>query len=245
MRVADLFRQMDYSARFEWGYEGVEHVGASSNMIVIVDVLSFTTCVDVVIGKEGVVFPYRMNDETARSFAREKQAILAGKRGEEISLSPASLANIPEKTRIVLPSPNGSTCTVLAKQCGAIVIAACLRNASAVARFIRDQGGTITVIASGERWPNGTMRPAIEDMIAAGAILDELTEHTLSPEAQMAVGAFRMAKAQLVELLQKCGSGQELIQRGYPEDVAIASMYNSSDAVPILNHEDAYQAALT
>lgn len=81
MKVADLFRQKDYSARFEWGYEGVGHVGAASDVVVIVDVLSFTTCVDVVIGKEGVVFPYRMNDETARSFAREKQAILAGKRG--------------------------------------------------------------------------------------------------------------------------------------------------------------------
>lgn len=242
MKIDHLFAQYDFSARFEWGYEGVEHVGQGSSIVVIVDVLSFTTCVDVVVGKGGIVFPYRMKDDTAHDYAKEKNAILAGKRGEPISLSPSSLSSIPAETRMVLPSPNGSTCTVLAQKGGGKVIAACLRNAGAVARYIRQQGGIVTVIASGERWPNGTLRPAIEDMIAAGAILEQLSEHSLSPEAQIAVSAYRSAKDTLLSTLLRSGSGQELTSIGYSEDVRIAAAHNVSEVVPVLNEEFAYEA---
>lgn len=242
MKTAEVFSQADDTARFEWGYEGVEQVGKGADMVVIIDVLSFTTCVAVVVERGGVVFPYRFRDESAAAYAAVKQAMLAGKRGERISLSPASLSILPSGSRIVLPSPNGSTCSVLAQQGGGIVIAACLRNAGAVARFIRERGGTVAVIACGERWPNGALRPAIEDMIAAGAVLSELPDHTLSAEAEVAVAAFQSVKHALPSALLRSASGQELLHRGYREDVAIASRYNISAAVPILDGEGAYRA---
>nr|WP_238351972.1 2-phosphosulfolactate phosphatase [Brevibacillus brevis] len=231
-------KQLDYTARFDWGYEGVEQVGASSDMIVIIDVLSFSTCVDIVTGRGGIVYPYQVKDESTVAFAKQKAALLAGKRGEPISLSPACLKTVPMGSRIVLPSPNGSTCTVLAKKTGAKVIAACLRNAPSVARYIQQQNGTVTVIACGERWGNGALRPAIEDMIAAGALLHELEGYRLSPEAEIAVAAFRAAQDQF----QKCASGQELISMGYPEDVELAAQWNQSGAVPVLNDDFAYEA---
>ncbi len=201
-------KQLDYTARFDWGYEGVEQVGAASDMIVIIDVLSFSTCVDIVTGRGGIVYPYQVKDESTVAFAKQKAALLAGKRGEPISLSPACLKTVPMGSRIVLPSPNGSTCTVLAKKTGAKVIAACLRNAPSVARYIQQQNGTVTVIACGERWRNGALRPAIEDMIAAGALLHELKGYRLSPEAEIAVAAFRATQDHLPAYLQKCASGQ-------------------------------------
>ncbi|WP_261376220.1 2-phosphosulfolactate phosphatase [Brevibacillus brevis] len=234
--------QLDYTARFDWGYEGVEQVGAASDMIVIIDVLSFSTCVDIVTGRGGIVYPYQVKDESAVAFAKQKAALLAGKRGEPISLSPACLKTVPMGSRMVLPSPNGSTCTVLAKKTGAKVIAACLRNAPSVAKYIQEQKGTVTVIACGERWGNGALRPAMEDMIAAGALLHELEGYRLSPEAEMAVAAFRSAQDQLPAYLQKCASGQELISRGYPEDVALAAEWNQSCTVPVLNDDFAYEA---
>ncbi|MED1798782.1 2-phosphosulfolactate phosphatase [Brevibacillus porteri] len=235
-------KQLNYTARFDWGYEGVEQVGATSDMIVIIDVLSFSTCVDIVTGRGGIVYPYQVKDESAVAFATQKAALLAGKRGEPISLSPACLKTVPMGSRMVLPSPNGSTCTLLAKKTGAKVIAACLRNASSVARYIQQQKGTVTVIACGERWGNGALRPAIEDMIAAGALLHELEEYRLSPEAKMAVAAFRSAQDHLLAYLQKCASGQELISKGYPEDVALAAEWNQSCTVPVLNADFAYEA---
>lgn len=240
MKNRELFKQAEYLARFEWGYEGVEYVGIGASLVVIIDVLSFTTCVDVVVGRGGTVFPYRVKDESAAAFAREHNAVLAGKRGEPISLSPASLASIPWGRRIVLPSPNGSTCSFLAKDGDAVVVAACLRNASAVGRYIRQHGGSVALIACGERWPNGTLRPSYEDMVAAGAILQELPEDHLSPEAKAAVAVYQSTKDHLGELLKKCGSGQELISLGYPEDVAIASQLNVSEVVPILNKDYAF-----
>ncbi|WP_371736708.1 2-phosphosulfolactate phosphatase [Brevibacillus sp. HB1.4B] len=100
----------------------------------------------------------------------------------------------------------------------------------------------MTVIACGERWGNGALRPAIEDMIAAGALLHELEEYRLSPEAKMAVAAFRSAQDHLLAYLQKCASGQELISKGYPEDVALAAEWNQSFTVPVLNDDFAYEA---
>ncbi|WP_343206996.1 2-phosphosulfolactate phosphatase [Brevibacillus brevis] len=235
-------KQLDYTARFDWGYEGVEQVGAASDMIVIIDVLSFSTCVDIVTGRGGIVYPYQVKDESTVAFAKQKAALLAGKRGEPISLSPACLKTVPMGSRIVLPSPNGSTCTVLAKKTGAKVIAACLRNAPSVARYIQQQNGTVTVIACGERWGNGALRPAIEDMIAAGALLHELEGYRLSPEAEIAVAAFRSAQDLLPAYLQKCASGQELISMGYPEDVELAAQWNQSGTVPVLNDDFAYEA---
>jgi 2-phosphosulfolactate phosphatase len=234
-----VYKQLDYTARFDWGYEGVEQVGVA---IVIIDVLSFSTCVDIVTGRGGIVYPYQVKDESAVAFAKQKAALLAGKRGEPISLSPACLKTVPMGSRMVLPSPNGSTCTVLARKTGAKVIAACLRNAPSVARYIQQQKGTVTVIACGERWGNGALRPAIEDMIAAGALLHELEGYRLSPEAEIAVAAFRSAQDQIHAYLQKCASGQELISMGYPEDVALAAEWNRSCTVPVLNDDFAYEA---
>lgn len=81
-------KQLDYTARFDWGYEGVEQVGVASDMIVIIDVLSFSTCVDIVTGRAGIVYPYQVKDESAVAFAKQKAALLAGKRGEPKNQSP-------------------------------------------------------------------------------------------------------------------------------------------------------------
>lgn len=244
MQNLSVYQQQSFTARFEWGYEGVETLAPVSDLVVIIDVLSFTTCVDIVVGREGTVFPYRFKDATAADYAAEVGALLAGKRGEPISLSPACLASLEPGSRIVLPSPNGATCSFLAKAHDVTVIAGSLRNASAVARYLNRQhpGGTVSVIACGERWPDsGTLRPAWEDMVAAGAILSELEGRTLSPEAQAAVAVFQSARHNLPALLEACSSGQELIVNGFSQDVALAAAYNASQAVPILNGEGAYQ----
>ncbi|MEO1146213.1 MAG: hypothetical protein AAFY26_11535 [Cyanobacteria bacterium J06638_22] len=89
-------------------------------------------------------------------------AELATKQGTgKYSLSPASLLSIPQGTRLVLPSPNGST---LSLATGAtLTIVGCLRNARAVASAARRYGSKITVIPAGERWSDRSLRPALED----------------------------------------------------------------------------------
>ena len=226
--------QSSFSVRFEWGAQGLEAIGPTSRVIVIVDVLSFCTCVDVAASRGAVVFPYRWRDDTAVRFAAERQAVLADahRTNAAYSLSPTSLAKIPSGTRLVLPSPNGATLSFQAMKFGTTV-AACLRNAAAVARFAEAQGGPISVIACGERWSDGTLRPAWEDGVGAGAVIAGLSG-TRSPEAEAAYASFHQAEAALHQRIEVCSSGRELMERGFADDVETASALNVSACVPIL-----------
>ncbi len=234
--LTHIFSQSDFQIRFEWGIQGVRTLAPVSDVIVIVDVLSFSTCVDIAVSRQALVFPYRYKDDSAAEYATAVQAVLAGKRGEQLSLSPASLCSLDPHARIVLPSPNGSTCTVEAKAAGCTVIAGCLRNATAVASFLQQRhgGAVISVIACGEHWETGELRPAIEDVIGAGAILGHFEESRLSPEARIAVAAYHATMGNVADVLQNCGSGRELIARGFPEDVDLAAEVNVSQTIPIL-----------
>jgi 2-phosphosulfolactate phosphatase len=166
-----------YDVRFEWGPAGAAALAPSSSCLVVVDVLSFSTSVTVAVEAGTRVYPYAWRDETAAAFARERQAELAvGRRAVSAdrpwSLSPAALRRAPFTEGLVLPSPNGSEICASAVGAGVTVIAGCLRNASAVARYLREHGflrgrylpgghgapGPVTVIAAGERWPDGSLR---------------------------------------------------------------------------------------
>jgi 2-phosphosulfolactate phosphatase len=132
---------------------------------------------------------------------------------------------------LVLPSPNGAT---LSHSTGATpTIAGCLRNARAVAQAAQAIGERVSVIAAGERWPDGSLRVALEDWIGAGAIIAHLIGRR-SPEAELAYRAFHHTQPDLARYLSQCGSGRELIERGYTEDVHLAAELNISDAVPLL-----------
>lgn len=208
-------------------------------MIVIVDVLSFCTCVDVAAGRGAAVLPYRWRDDTAAFYAREQGAVLADMHRSpgRYSLSPASLADIAPGTRLVLPSPNGASLSLRAAEIaaanGARVVAACLRNAPAAAAFARSHGGPVAVIACGERWPDGSLRPAWEDLAGAGAVIADLPGRR-SPEAEAPCAAFHGARADLVDRLRACASGRELIERGFQADVEWAAMAEDSGCVPVL-----------
>ena len=91
----------------------------------------------------------------------------------------------------------------------------------------------VGIIASGERWGDGGLRPAYEDLVGAGAIIDGLPMGGWSPEAQVAGSAFRSARDHLQDSLMNCASGRELVALGYARDVQIASELNVSGTVPV------------
>jgi 2-phosphosulfolactate phosphatase len=130
---------------------------------------------------------------------------------------------------LVLPSPNGSAICAAASATGLPVVAGCLRNAPAVARWLREHGyggasAPIGVIAAGERWPDQTLRPSVEDLLGAAAVLDGVStvEGGLSVEAAVALAALASVP-DVPAAVRGCASGLELIIRGYAEDVAIAT----------------------
>ena len=78
------------------------------------------------------------------------------------TLSPPSLLQLEPGARLVLPSPNGSHLTTQAQS--RHIFTACLRNHGAVAAA-QTVARTILVVPAGERWPDGSMRPALEDWL--------------------------------------------------------------------------------
>lgn len=227
------FDQAEFDIRCEWGMAGLKQL-APADVIVIVDVLSFTTSVDIAVSRGAVVLPYRWNDESAREYARKHSAQLAGRRDEQgFSLGASSLLNVPAGLRLVLPSQNGSSLAFAAKSTAPIVIAGCLRNASAIAGWVNQSKRRIAVIACGERWQDGSLRPGVEDLIGAGAIIKKL-KGSLSPESAAAVAAFDAAGDSLPDHLMHCSSGRELIEKNYIHDVQLAAELDVSQIVPIL-----------
>lgn len=227
--------QAQYDLRCEWGLAGLQAL-APAQAVIIVDVLSFTSCVDIALSRGAQVLAYPLQEsETAPEFARRHHAQLAGKRGQGgLSLSPQSMSKIEPGSRLVLPSPNGSRLAYLAK--ADYVYAACLRNARAVAQHAAKVATSIAVIPAGERWRNdhAGLRPALEDLLGAGAVIHALgVTRTRSPEAYAAATLFETMEPRLADVLSGCASGRELIERGYTEDVALAAELNVSEQVPL------------
>jgi 2-phosphosulfolactate phosphatase len=217
----------------EWGPVGAKVLAERSEVIVVVDVLSFCTSVSVALDRGAKVWPHA-GGEAAQLLARQIDAELAGHRSshEGPTLSPASLVGLGAGARLILPSPNGSTIAHAAAASGVAVVAACLRNATAVARYLR--GFTaIGLVPAGERWGDGSLRPSYEDWVGAGAVGDRLLGQDpsvlLSAEAEAAALAFRALRP-----LESCLSGQELVDKGFADDVRIAGELDVSTVVPVL-----------
>lgn len=240
-----------FDVRLEWGERGIETAAVGAAVTIVVDVLSFSTAVDLAVSRGGIVVPWPWRDASAVEEAKRLGAALAVSRTEvsneqPFSLSPPTLAGIEAGTLIVLPSPNGATLSVQARERSQFVMAGCLRNASAVARAALRlaAGRPIAVIPAGERWPeDDSLRPAIEDLLGAGAIVAGLAAGGLtpSPEAQVAAAAFE-ATSDLGEAIAESVSGRELRDIGFGRDVTYATALDASDAAPLLQ-DGAYAQA--
>jgi 2-phosphosulfolactate phosphatase len=238
------YLQRGYSYRFEWGEAGLRSVAGEADVVVIVDILRFTSAVSAAIEGGSVVLPYPWRHDDLPAYAAQHDAVAAGLREEgPLSLSPTDLLTMPGGTRLVLPSPNGGLLSFMARDFGATkVLAGCFRNAAATARYARacaGDDGVIAVIASGERWEAGpeTLRAAVEDLLGAGAILAALdpsaavAKPRCSPEAAAARVAFLQARPRLYEAIASCGSGRKLIDRGWADDVAASAALDVTDVV--------------
>ena len=224
--------QSDWDVRFEWGPAGVEAVPGDA--VVVVDVLRFTTAVDAGVSRGAVVYPYRWKDDSAVDYAARIGAVLADPGDPKgPSLSPVSLLALGADDRVVLPSPNGSTCAAIASAMGSTVIAGCLRNASAVGKWLNGRARTVTVIACGEKWPDGSLRPSLEDYLGAGAVVAAL-DGSVSPEAAAAAEAWLDAAPRVSEVISSCVSGREVVARGWGRDLEFALAVDASNCVPVL-----------
>lgn len=232
----------------EWGAAGAALAAARGDIVVVVDVLSFSTTLTIAVSRDFTCL-VRSPEEIRQMGGLEAAASVLGARPMsksrrvrpgELSLSPASLLAAQPGQRALFTSLNGAAVTTAAAASPALVIG-CLRNATAVAekvsRMLADGvARRVTVVACAEQWTTverGTdgIRPSVEDWVGAGLISARLAERGLglSAEARLAAGA---ALSCSPNVLADCVSARELRARGFGDDVALALEVDVSNRVP-------------
>jgi 2-phosphosulfolactate phosphatase len=232
--VAGWANQDGFDRRLEWGVAGATLLASAVDVLIVVDVLSFTTCVDVVVSRGSQVYPVASDGGEATTVVRDIGGVLAVGRhavdaDHPFSLSPASLAGMESGVRLVLPSPNGAAICADAGSRDVVLLAACIRNASAVAAYAMTAGATLGVVPAGERWADGTVRVAVEDLVGAGLVLGALGGRP-SPEAAVAIAAVEKLD---LRRLWDCASARELVAMGFADDLSIAFAKDVSTAAPV------------
>lgn len=240
----------DSSVHVSWGPTAAALAAARGDVIVVVDVLSFSTTLSIAVAREMTCLVYsapeieqlggpalaaiRLNARPAGSRAASKPAGL--------SLSPASLLFAEPGQRVMVTSLNGASVVAAASSAPALLVGS-LRNATSSARAAAwllgaTRAGRITVVACGEQWSSvapetAGMRPACEDWLGAGAICAGLAElgYSLSAEARMAAALWTTDLG--FEGLADCVSARELRSAGYAADVELALQVDADEKVPV------------
>lgn len=224
------FQQLCHSVRLEWGPAASRQLGPEADCIVIVDIMSFSTCVNLAVERGGIIYPYPRRDGTAQRYAKERGAEVASDKrlAHRWSLSPQSMLHVTAGLKLVLPSPNGSRCTFLARDLGKPVYCASMRNLAATATACR-QHNKVLIVPCGERWADdNSLRPSFEDHLAAGGLVSALSHAQASPEARAAALVYEGFGPNRSQALAACGSAVELTERGFAADVALCLEENAS-----------------
>jgi hypothetical protein len=126
---------------------------------------------------------------------------------------------------------------------GAVVAAGLVNPAAVAAWALAEQvrlgrRAMISVVAAGATTATGGPRFAVEDLLAAGAVVDALAALGIdysSPEAAAACAAFTGLRGAVAHLLTASVSGQELVAAGSaPAEIAPAGRLGTVDAVVVL-----------
>ncbi|MFD0710519.1 2-phosphosulfolactate phosphatase [Paenibacillus sp. GCM10027626] len=242
-----FFDQSPFEVKLEWGQKGARIASDRGDIVIIVDVLSFSSTVVTAVEYGAEIYPYPppINDD-AKAYADRIGAKMVWGRAESIkydghSLSPLSFTASDKGQKFIMCSLNGAACSRIASKVPALLVG-CPLNATAVvnkANYLRTKlKSDITVIACGEKWPDAAdseyqLRPGIEDYLGAGMILAKLNG-SKSSEAEVCIGAYEYSKNKLAELIWDSTSGRELRERGYGQDVIHCSQVDYSAIVPVL-----------
>jgi 2-phosphosulfolactate phosphatase len=235
--------------RLAWGRRGAQDAAERGDILVVVDTLRFSTAAATAVHHGALIYPCATDPALFNALAQRVGGEVAlhhpaSPAPTRFSLSPRSFLGVEPGASVVLPSPNGSTCSQYGSRAPALFVGA-LVNAQAVAGAVAhalDEAShvNVTVLACGERWrtpdDEGVLRFALEDYLGAGAILSALP-FSRTMEAQVCVAAFAAMRDRLDEALWECESGQELRAKGLGEDVRFAAQLNLYDTAPILRGE--------
>ena len=239
--LADFEPWPEAKIHLEWGVAGARLAASRGDAVILVDVLSFSTSLAIACENGAKVLVYslaELEDMGGRDAAANQlnALIISKKRNPKpgaYSLSPRSLENLPDGSRIIITSMNGATCVAQTDGAPAVLVGG-LRNATETAneacRILRSSSvARLTIVPCGEQWSSvGEMdgwRPCVEDWLGAGAIAHalEVFGFKLSVEALAASSTYKSVANNIHRYLSESVSGRELSAKGFECDIAVAA----------------------
>jgi 2-phosphosulfolactate phosphatase len=238
------------TAHLDWTVDGLRYALREDRIVVIADILRFSSAVTTAVANGFTVYPVADQKEIV-PLSRRIRGLAAGRSGEaRFSLSPFGYLDAEDlrNKKVVLWSPNGAACASLVKKRHRAYIG-CLLNARALGGLLtaiaRKSRRGVTLIAAGEQQALVTGERilydvkssrrvfAVEDYLGCGAILSNL-RLPKTPEAEVCETAFRASRRRLRKLLMDSFSGLFLRERGLTRDVAWAAQLDKYGIVPVI-----------
>ncbi len=212
---------------------------------IVIDVLRATTVMTRWFELGGMeLYPVKTPDD-ARNLVQDLKAqgsspLLMGEvnglppKGFDMGNSPVELnySLVQEHYCGVMSTTNGTVALCQAAATGTPVLAASLRNYSAVLDYALTLGSRVGLLCSGRKG-----RPSWEDTLCAGAILEEFSHRGnlyMSDSAKMALTLWQTRGENLTECVMKSNHAVYLEQIGFSEDIAFCCKLDESTVVPML-----------
>jgi 2-phosphosulfolactate phosphatase len=210
------------------------------DLIIVIDVLRATTSIVTLLAQGAMsIVPVATVREAIEIHKDHSDYLLVGERqdhkpeGFDFGNSPTELAeeNL-QKKNIVLTTTNGTKALANSKEARWIAIGAFL-NAQALAQKAVEissrEGIGLSFVLAGEK-----NCFSLEDFLCAGAITERFARNAveLSDKATAALLAFKGARKNLLETVQKSRHGQDLISAGFRKDIEFACQLDVYDLVP-------------
>jgi 2-phosphosulfolactate phosphatase len=230
------------TATIGWGPTAITGALERNDLIVVVDVLRFSSTVTTAVANDFVIVPCS-DPQRAERLSSENGMPVTGKAGvARYSLSPLDYLNPKASEEIILVSPNGAKCAEMINVAHTGFIG-CFLNARAVGRllslFCQRENRNITVVACGEVVEDQyddleTRRFAVEDYLASGLILSEMKVEP-SAEAKASMQAYESSKIALRDRIRSSPSGQYLVNKGLEYDISHCVQRSIYDILPSID----------
>lgn len=212
-----------------------ENRDLSGATVVVFDVLRATSTMNFGL-KHGVeqFFPVETVESARARKAINPELLLAGERhglpleGFDLGNSPKEYLAIPGRS-IVFTTTNGTVALHRMRQAAKVYVAALL-NLKAVATLLaRENPGHILLVCAGTEEDF-----ALEDGIAAGALVDRLSERNRSDAATLMHRLYQQVRGDLASALRESRNGRALTKVGKAEDVEQCAQVDIVDTVGVL-----------
>jgi 2-phosphosulfolactate phosphatase len=215
--------------------------------VVIVDVLRATTTIVFAVSRGARVLPLADDAEAIeRARVLGDAAILAGEHlgtqlaGFHCNNSPTELAKLDLANRTVVMVTTNGTRAIAACASAQRVFAGALTNAPALGRALCRNGALerdLAIVCAGRN----TGALAFEDLLGAGAIASAVVESAapgadlwLADGARLARNVFEQHRPDLSCAVASSDAAQELVEKGYADDVVTCGTLGEVMTVPLL-----------